>query len=125
MAKPKRNSRDRRDVRRKRQRRAGSEQTALPALATLTELPEFCDLVPSNRQVEAFETYKADVERREGDASELALGCVVRLDRGYPAVLTEDQVFRAEFAAQLTKSEFSRAAVGDWVAVRRPHAHDM
>ena len=125
MAKPKRNSRDRRDVRRKRQRRAGSEQTALPALATLTELPEFCDLVPSNRQVEAFETYKADVERREGDSSELALGCVVRLDRGYPAVLTEDQVFRAEFAAQLTKSEFSRAAVGDWVAVRRPHAHDM
>lgn len=125
MAKPKRNSRVRRDVRRKSQKRAGAEQSALPVLSTLTELPAYEDLVPSDGQVSAFTQYRDEVARREGACEELALGCVVRLDRGFPAVLTEDQVFRAEFAAQLTKSDFSRAAVGDWVAVRRPHAHDM
>lgn len=93
----------------------------LPSLELLTELPEFEQLRSTEEQRSAFETYHLGAETPE----DLALGCVVRLDRGYPAVLTQDEAFRAEFAAQLTKSEFSRVAVGDWVAVRTPHGHDM
>ncbi len=59
------------------------------------------------------------------DASELALGCVVRLDRGFPAVLSERGVLRAEFAARLSKAGYSRVAVGDWVCLRLPAGHDM
>ncbi len=93
-------------------------QGDLPALSTLTELPRFGELRPSDEQVSAFEELR-------GGSDDLTLGCVVRLDRGFPAVLTADAVFRAEFAAQLTKSDFSRVAVGDWVCVRSPHGHDM
>lgn len=117
----KRNSRDRRNVRRKVQKKADKSQAGLPELSLLTELPHFDELRPSAEQTSAFEAHCAKAE----DASDLALGCVVRLDRGFPAVLTSDEVFRAEFAAQLTKSSFSRVAVGDWVAVRTPHGHDM
>lgn len=119
----KRNSRARRNIRRKAQAkerdRGGQSAGQLPELSTLTELPAFDQLVCTPRQVEAFERYC------DGATEGLSLGCVVRLDRGYPAVLTEDEVFRAEFSAQLTKSDFSRVAVGDWVAVRVPHGHDM
>lgn len=104
---------------------AGREQAALPALSSLTELPSFEQLTPHADQVSAYEQYCSEIERREGDASELALGCVVRLDRGYPAVLTSDDVFRAEFATRLTKGDFSRVAVGDWVCVRSPSGHAM
>ena len=119
----KRNSRDRRNVRRKSQKRVDKSQSQanLPELSLLTELPRYDDLHPSAEQVRAFEKHCSKAE----DAGDLALGCVVRLDRGFPAVLTTDEVFRAEFAAQLTKSDFSRVAVGDWVAVRTPHGHDM
>lgn len=117
----KRNSRDRRNVRRKVQKKTDKSQAGLPELSLLTELPRFDELRPSAEQTSAFETHCAKAE----DTSDLALGCVVRLDRGFPAVLTSDEVFRAEFAAQLTKSSFSRVAVGDWVAVRTPHGHDM
>ncbi len=121
----KRNSRTRRNVRRKAQKKAGADQQALPALSTLTELPRFDELQASAEQRAAYDQYCSAVEEREGDARELALGCVVRLDRGFPAVLTEHEVFRAEFSAQLTKSAFSRVAVGDWVCVRTPHGHNM
>lgn len=117
----KRNSRAKRNVRRRVQKKAGMEQAGLPALSLLTELPAFEDLNPTEEQVRAFEAYLSAAP----DAEDIALGCVVRLDRGFPAVITADEVFRAEFAAQLTKSGFSRVAVGDWVAVRTPHGHDM
>lgn len=104
-----------RRVKRRVQRVAGDD---LPALSTLSELPSFDDLQPSERQLTAFDKVR-------DSSDELALGCVVRLDRGFPAVLTATDVFRAEFAAQLTKSDFSRVAVGDWVCVRSPHGHDM
>ncbi|MBR3315000.1 MAG: GTPase RsgA [Atopobiaceae bacterium] len=87
-----------------------------PSLPPLTELPTFADLRPSEEQL-------ADFEAGAGEGVEL--GCVVRLDRGFPAVLTEREAFRAEFAARLTKGEFSKVAVGDWVCVRSPHGHDM
>lgn len=116
-----RNSRDRRNVRRKVQKKAERVSEGLPSLELLTELPEFGQLRSTTGQRSAFEAYRLGADTSE----DLALGCVVRLDRGYPAVLTQDETFRAEFAAQLTKSEFSRVAVGDWVAVRMPHGHDM
>ncbi len=86
------------------------------ALPPLTELPCFEDLKPAQAQVEKFE---------RATNGELELGCVVRLDRGFPAVLTEREAFRAEFSAGLSKGDFSRVAVGDWVCVRSPHGHDM
>ena len=119
-----RTSKQRRTARRKPQRRT-EQARDLPALASLTELPTFGELSASEAQLAAFEQYRAEVRDREGTADDLELGCVVRLDRGYPAVLTRDEVFRAEFAARLTKGDFSRVAVGDWVAVRSPHGHTM
>lgn len=61
-------------------------------------------------------------------AEELVLGCVVRLDRGFPAIVSRDAIFRAEFSTRLSKglsSDQTRAAVGDWVCARRPDSHDM
>lgn len=119
------NSRARRNVRRKGQAKAERGKVDLPSLSTLTELPTYEDLRPSERQLQAYEKHCAEASTGAEEAEELALGCVVRLDRGFPAVLTKDAVFRAEFAAQLTKSDYSRVAVGDWVAVRVPEAHEM
>ncbi|MBO7674065.1 MAG: ribosome small subunit-dependent GTPase A [Atopobiaceae bacterium] len=122
----KRNSRAKRTIRRRAQAKASSLQgEALPLLESLTELPAYDDLCPSDAQLKAYEDYEAEVLRREGDNAELDLGCVVRLDRGFPAVLVKHDVFRAEFAARLTKGDFSRVAVGDWVCVRSPHGHEM
>lgn len=97
---------------------AGRNRETLPALASLTELPSFDELAASEAQRSAYAAAHA------ADA-QLELGCVVRLDRGFPAVLTQDALFRAEFATSLTKSGFSRVAVGDWVCARRPYGHDM
>lgn len=58
-------------------------------------------------------------------ADELVLGCVVRLDRGFPAVCTQGGTFRAEFSAHVTKGGNSRVAVGDWVCARVPKTHEM
>ena len=92
---------------------------ALPALSHLADVPGFEELAPSDRQRAAFQAARG----RLGEDVELA--CVVRLDRGFPAVVTEDALFRAEFAAKLTKGGDSRVAVGDWVVARRPAEHDM
>ena len=109
-------------ARRTREVRAERATDALPALATLTELPAYEKLRASDAQRAAFE---AACARAGESAGELALGCVVRLDRGFPAVACADALFRAEFAARLTKGAFSRVAVGDWVCARRPHGHEM
>ena len=109
-------------ARRTREVRADRAVDALPALTTLTEVPAFEELAPSGAQRAAFEAARV---RAGESADELALGCVVRLDRGYPAVVTADALFRAEFATRLTKGDFSRVAVGDWVCARRPHGHEM
>ena len=77
---------------------------ALPALSHLADVPPFEELRPSDRQCAAFRAARA----RLGDDIELA--CVVRLDRGFPAVATESALFRAEFAAKLTKGGDSRVA---------------
>lgn len=112
-------------ARRVREVRANRATDTLPALATLTELPAFDDLAPSEAQLRAFEDACGRAEVAGAQRDELALGCVVRLDRGFPAIVTSDATFRAEFSARLTKGEFSRAAVGDWVCARRPDSHEM
>jgi len=105
---------------------ADRAEQALPALSTLSDLPGLDELRPSNDQVTAFEEELDRLAVEEGVVpDELSMGCVVRLDRGYPAVMTKDGVIRAEFATQLTKGAFSRVAVGDWVCLRIPKSHDM
>ena len=54
----------------------------------------------------------------------LALGRVVRLDRGFPLVTTADGAFRAEHAVAMAKEDDVRPTVGDWVALRLPDGHD-
>lgn len=50
---------------------------------------------------------------------------VVKLDRGYPLVRTEQGVFvRCEHATSLVKGEELRAVVGDFVEVTVPEGHD-
>lgn len=112
-------------TRRVREVRANRATDTLPALSTLTELPTFGDLAPSERQCDAYAAACERAVEAGAAADELALGCVVRLDRGYPAIVCADATFRAEFATRLTKGEFSRAAVGDWVCARRPGGHEM
>lgn len=96
------------------------------ALPSLRDLPVWGDLSPSERQRADF-ARMCETLALAGDVrgEELFLGCVVCLDRGFPAVLFEGGVARAEFAAQLTKSGFSRIAVGDWVCLRIAPGHEM
>ena len=112
-------------ARRTREVRDRRATESLPALATLTELPSFEELAASETQRIAYGEACAKAVAAGAAESELALGCVVRLDRGYPAVVCQDALFRAEFAARLTKGDFSRVAVGDWVCARRPEGHEM
>lgn len=105
---------------------AGRSQQGLPALSSLADLPRFSELTPSERQRSTFGEAAASAARALGcSVDEMALGCVVRLDRGFPAVVTADALFRAEFSAHLTKGGDSRVAVGDWVLARVPAGHDM
>ena len=105
---------------------AGGSQQGLPALSSLADLPRFSELTPSERQRSTFGEAAAQAARALGcSVDEMALGCVVRLDRGFPAVVTADALFRAEFSAHLTKGGDSRVAVGDWVLARVPAGHDM
>ncbi|RVU97243.1 ribosome small subunit-dependent GTPase A [Coriobacteriales bacterium OH1046] len=97
---------------------AGTAFAAVPALSHLSDVPSFLDLRVHEMQRAAYGRTRA----RLGEDAELA--CVVRLDRGFPALVTADALFRAEFAAKLTKGGDSRVAVGDWVVVCRPEGHE-
>jgi ribosome biogenesis GTPase len=54
-------------------------------------------------------------------------GRIWRVDRGLPLVRTADGVYRCEPAAHLSRSgvDGGRVAVGDWVALSRPPAHEL
>lgn len=52
------------------------------------------------------------------------LGRVVQVDRSLPLVCTPDGSFRAEHAARLIKKTDTLAAVGDWVVLDMPPAHE-
>lgn len=106
--------------------RADRKQPFLPALSALTEVPDFDKLLPTATQREAYETCVANlIATGAATREQFELACVVRLDRGFPAVAARSGVFRAEFAARVTKGAGLRVAVGDWVCARVPGEHDM
>lgn len=105
----------------------------LPVATELANLPAFGDLAPSvtETQLEAFADATARIGERLGQAyaDTLLVGCVVRLDRGFPLVACERGHIRAEHAVGFAKGEAAQAGilptVGDWVAVAVPEGHDM
>ena len=111
-------------------RAAAADQSVLPGIESLSDVPTFRDLRFDESQQAAFDTFCAD-RRDAGDhtADELQMGCVVRLDRGFPLVATDDALFRAEHAVAFAKPRGEEGrllpAIGDWVAVRVAPSHDM
>lgn len=108
-------------------RAAAPSSCDAPAVDELPDIPSWADLRFDEAQGDAFQTYRAAAERPD----ELRLGCVVRLDRGFPLVATDGLTLRAEHAVAFAKRErVSRdgerllPAVGDWVAVRCDAGHD-
>ncbi len=98
---------------------------ALPKIDALHDVPAFDDLRLDDAQRAAFDAFCATAE----DPAQMRLGCVVRLDRGFPLVATEHETLRAEhavgFAKRRGEEEVLLPAVGDWVAVRLAPGHDM
>ena len=97
----------------------------VPAIDSLHDLPGFEELPFDGSQRAAFDEFLAGAE----EPAQMRLGVVVRLDRGFPLVVTEDDVFRAEHAVGFAKSrgeeEVLLPAAGDRVAVRVAPGHDM
>ena len=104
---------------------AGRTQGSLPALSSLLDVPTFDQLTPSSAQIQAYADIVSELEAQGVSRQTMTMACVVRLDRGFPAVVSEQGVFRAEFAARVTKGQNSTVAVGDWVCTRIPDSHDM
>lgn len=109
-------------------KRRASRQGAitLPAVGTLRDLPSFDQLRVDEDQRAAYEGFLAASE----NAPEMQLGFVVRLDRGFPLVVTAEDAFRAEHSVSFAKQDAEKddgllPAVGDCVAVRRAPGHDM
>ncbi len=105
--------------------RAGHAHTEEPEeLAGLEAAytPAFSDFPVPAEVTRAFSSWAAS--RDDGGEGGFTLGRVVRLDRGYPLVACAQGAFRAEHAVALVKGDDLRAAVGDWVALRLPRAHD-
>lgn len=117
----------------RRSREVSREQVCaadLPALESLRNVPTFEDMGADAVQVAAFEAWVADAARRDEQAAlEMHLGCVVRLDRGFPLVACADQTLRAEHAVGFAKTrgeaQVLLPAVGDRVVVRISAGHDM
>ena len=101
------------------------KQTSLPALSALRDVPSFDQLVPTQAQRDAYGSCVECLQEAGVSSAQLELACVVRLDRGFPAVVSSVGVFRAEFSARVTKGDNSKVAVGDWVCARIPLKHDM
>lgn len=101
------------------------EVAALPKIDALHDVPAFDDLRLDDAQRAAFDAFCATAE----NPAQMRLGCVVRLDRGFPLVATEHETLRAEhavgFAKRRGEEEVLLPAVGDWVAVRLAPGHDM
>ena len=114
-----------------RRRQRGEARQAMVASdsadLSLVGLPPFSALVPSERQRQAFlDTSRELIAAGGALAGELALGCVERLDRGFPVVCCEHKVGRCEYGQGLSSLKTDdRAAVGDWVVARWPEGHDM
>ena len=87
---------------------AGRTQGSLPALSSLLDVPAFEQLTPSSAQTQAYANVVSELEAQGVSRQTMTMACVVRLDRGFPAVVSEQGV-----------------AVGDWVCARIPDSHDM
>lgn len=117
-------------VKRVRGRAVVTDGAQLPGIESLRDVPRFHDLRCDEAQRAAFAAFRDEL-RRAGDdsADELQMGCVVRLDRGFPLVATEGALFRAEHAVAFAKPRVEEGrllpAIGDWVAVRVAPGHDM
>ena len=103
---------------------------AIPSIDALRDVPSFADMRFDEAQRVAFQSFRAArVDAGDIAAKELHMGCVVRLDRGFPLVTTEHATFRAEHAVAFAKAngegERLLPAIGDWVAVRLAPGHDM
>ncbi len=92
--------------------------------------PDFSDFAVPDAIAAAFAEF-VECQEADGEAdgcrevgAPLELGRVIRLDRGYPLVSTRLGSFRSEHAIALVKGTDTRAAVGDWVALRLPSDHD-
>ncbi len=100
--------------------------SALPKIDALEDVPSFGDLRIDDEQRAAFADFCAQADAPE----EMQVGCVVRLDRGFPLVVTEELKLRAEHAVGFAKQDKEKSdgllpAVGDWVALRLAPGHDM
>lgn len=120
-------ARAKRDKRRRAASAASPEELLcdLPAVDSLQDLPSFDELPVDGAQRAAFESFVAVAE----EPGQMRLGCVARLDRGFPLVVTADGAFRAEHAVGFAKArgeeEALLPAAGDRVAVRVAPGHDM
>lgn len=107
------------------------EVPALPPAEELETLPAYSDLVPTAAQVAELSCARERIAARMGEAYAEAteLGCIVRLDRGFPLVALERGFVRAEHSIEFAKGASAEAGlmptVGDWVAVAVPEDHDM
>lgn len=113
---------------------SGVTDAALPKVDSLEHVPAFDDLRVDDAQRQAFDAFSVRFAEDAGAeaASFVRLGFVVRLDRGFPLVVTETDTFRAEHAVGFAKKGRSAdgaarvlPAVGDVVAVRCDPSHDM
>ena len=103
----------------------------LPEVGELENVPSFYDVEATPAQREALSAARGRIATRLGDeaASCVELGCVVRLDRGFPLVACASTTLRCEHAPEFAKGASAEAGimptVGDWVAVAVPPEHDM
>lgn len=109
-----------------RQLDAAEAMASLPKIDALHDLPAFGDLSCDDAQRAAFDAFCRAAESTD----EMHLGCVVRLDRGFPLVVTDHAMLRAEHAVGFAKQDKDLGqvlfpAVGDWVAIRIAPGHDM
>lgn len=98
---------------------------SLPTVESLSDVPGFSDLRVDETQLAAFDDFCSERASEGVDPSELHVGCVVRLDRGFPLVATETNTLRCEHAVSFAKSTTLLPAAGDWVCVREAPGHDM
>nr|WP_306792712.1 ribosome small subunit-dependent GTPase A [Collinsella urealyticum] len=113
---------------------AGESGTMSPGsseVEALRDVPTLADIRIDDQQMASFEEFRATFAASAGEAAaeRLTLGCVVRLDRGFPLVAHQGGVLRAEHAVAFAKRDRgcgdALPAIGDIVAVRIDPAHDF
>ncbi|WP_253200908.1 ribosome small subunit-dependent GTPase A [Collinsella sp. zg1085] len=100
---------------------------ALPAIDSFIDVPVFADLSCSDEQHAAFQRVVETAALIDAvQASYIRLGYVARLDRGFPLVVSDTAMLRAEHAVHFAKKQEQHLlpTIGDWVAVRVDPKHD-